>query len=99
MDHPSPPILSLPSIGTSVVNEIAYRQIKMSARQAVRMLGGDWAKRRPVTQQGLELRGRMRDFVLSQVPQGHSNKSMVWRRYWLYALEYAGEIGFASKHQ
>lgn len=68
-----------------------YRQIKSSAELAAKLFGCEWARKIPSTPEATALKQEMRDLVMSQVPQGHSNKDVVWQRYRQYALNACGQ--------
>ena len=73
-----------------------YNQIKLSAELAAQKFGCEWAEKFPQTQEMIELKEKIRRIVLSQTPDSHSNRDVVWQRFRKYALNYCDRTGRVS---
>lgn len=68
-----------------------YKQLKTSAELAAQEYGCEWAMKYPSTQEAIEIKEKLRRFVVSQTPSTDSNKDVVWQRFRQYALKYCGK--------
>ena len=66
-----------------------YRQIKDAACIAAQLYGSRWAYKNPRSIEDVHLSKQLRHLVMTSIPDGHSNRDVVWQRFKQYAIEYA----------
>ncbi len=66
-----------------------YRQLKDAACIAAQLYGSRWACKNPISIEDVHLSKQLRNLVMASIPNGHSNRDVVWQRFKQYALEYS----------